>query len=55
MRLENGTLIPAGATVVVPLHLVQMDASIWGDDFLEFIPERFLSNGNNHDGTLLSI
>ncbi|KAJ4763054.1 Cytochrome P450 734A1 [Rhynchospora pubera] len=49
MRLENGIMIPAGATVVVPLHLVQMDASVCGGDFLEFIPNRFLSNENNHD------
>lgn len=55
MRLENGIIIPAGAIVVVPLHLVQMDASTWGEDFLEFIPNRFLSNGNNVDGTIISI
>ncbi|XP_078171007.1 uncharacterized protein LOC144565201 isoform X1 [Carex rostrata] len=49
MKLENGIVIPAGAIIIVPLHLVQMNASIWGEDFLKFVPSRFLSNENNLD------
>jgi cytochrome P450 len=34
--------VPAGAILVVPLHLVHMDASVWGNDAGQFNPHRFL-------------
>ncbi|KAJ3683874.1 hypothetical protein LUZ60_014101 [Juncus effusus] len=44
IRLENGVIIPAGALVVVPLHLVHTDISIWGEDPLQFNPLHFVSS-----------
>ncbi|KAF9686335.1 hypothetical protein SADUNF_Sadunf03G0148000 [Salix dunnii] len=41
--LKNGMLIPAGALVVVPAQLLQMDGSSWGGDASKFNPYRFLS------------
>ncbi|KAL5567460.1 hypothetical protein UlMin_024035 [Ulmus minor] len=43
LNLENGVTIPAGAVLVVPVQLVQMDDSSWGSDAREFNPYRFLS------------
>lgn len=42
MTLESGITVPAGAVLVVPLHLVQMDNSRWGSDAGQFNPQRFL-------------
>ncbi|CAD6216893.1 unnamed protein product [Miscanthus lutarioriparius] len=42
LRLGSGITVPARSTLVVPLHLVQMDASVWGDDADQFNPHRFL-------------
>ena len=36
-------LIPAGALLVVPAQLLQMDGSSWGSDASKFNPHRFLS------------
>ncbi|KAJ6702976.1 CYTOCHROME P450 28A5-RELATED [Salix viminalis] len=41
--LKNGMLIPAGALLVVPAQLLQMDGSSWGSDASKFNPYRFLS------------
>ncbi|KAL6009868.1 hypothetical protein ACLOJK_000299 [Asimina triloba] len=43
LNLENGIAIPAGAILVVPIQLVQLDGSSWGSDASEFNPYRFLS------------
>ncbi|XP_010557898.1 PREDICTED: cytochrome P450 4A25-like [Tarenaya hassleriana] len=52
--LKNGTTIPAGAIVVVPVQLVQTDPSIWGCDATKFNPYRFLSQASDtvHDSSL---
>ncbi|KAE8817442.1 hypothetical protein D1007_04865 [Hordeum vulgare] len=42
LTLKSSITIPAGAILVVPLHLVQMDASIWGNDACQFNPNRLL-------------
>ncbi|CAL5061334.1 unnamed protein product [Urochloa decumbens] len=62
LTIGSGITVPAGAILVVPLHLVHMDTSVWGNDAGQFNPERFLkkevdlgdilaapsgSNGNN--------
>ncbi|KAL8555231.1 hypothetical protein ACS0TY_003149 [Phlomoides rotata] len=47
LNLKNGTVIPAGAMIVVPIQLVQMDISNWGNDALKFNPQRFLSGTDN--------
>ncbi|GMP41053.1 hypothetical protein CsSME_00011278 [Camellia sinensis var. sinensis] len=41
--LKHGVMIPAGAILVVPVQLVQMDDSSWGSDANQFNPYRFLS------------
>ncbi|KAM3685753.1 hypothetical protein ACB098_11G144400 [Castanea mollissima] len=49
-NLKTGVTIPAGAVLVVPVQLVQMDDSSWGKDASEFNPYRFLSpSGNGSD------
>uniref|UniRef100_A0ACD5UJ16 Uncharacterized protein n=2 Tax=Avena sativa TaxID=4498 RepID=A0ACD5UJ16_AVESA len=45
LTLKSSIIIPAGAALVVPLHLVQMDVSIWGHDACEFNPNRLLEKG----------
>ncbi|WVZ66876.1 hypothetical protein U9M48_016039 [Paspalum notatum var. saurae] len=42
LTLGSGITVPAGAILVVPLPLVQMDASVWGNDANQFNPHRFL-------------
>ncbi|XP_034582396.1 uncharacterized protein [Setaria viridis] len=42
LTLGLGITVPAGAILVVPLHLVHMDASVWGNDAGQFNPHRFL-------------
>ncbi|XP_072975398.1 cytochrome P450 71A16-like [Typha angustifolia] len=44
LSLKSSVTIPSGAVIVVPLQLVQLDNSIWGEDACEFNPHRFLSN-----------
>ncbi|XP_062189231.1 uncharacterized protein LOC133892457 [Phragmites australis] len=45
LTLEASITVPAGAILVVPLHLVQMDVSMWGNDAYQFNPRRFLKKG----------
>lgn len=42
LNLGSGITVPAGAILVVPLDLVHMDASVWGNDAGQFNPHRFL-------------
>jgi cytochrome P450 len=42
LTLGSGITVPAGAILVVPLNLVHMDASVWGNDAGQFNPHRFL-------------
>ncbi|THU47479.1 hypothetical protein C4D60_Mb09t15960 [Musa balbisiana] len=49
--LCSGVNVPAGAIMVVPLQLVQMDSYIWGKDAGRFNPLRFLSEATDHIGT----
>ncbi|CAI5530161.1 unnamed protein product [Closterium sp. Naga37s-1] len=34
--------VPSGTVLALPMHLLQTDPSFWGDDALEFRPERFI-------------
>ncbi|KMT17030.1 hypothetical protein BVRB_2g042310 [Beta vulgaris subsp. vulgaris] len=43
LDLKNGLHIPAGALLVAPIQLVQMDEFNWGSDAAQFNPYRFLS------------
>eukprot|EP00262_Sarcandra_glabra_P020839 TRINITY_DN8471_c0_g1_i1.p1 TRINITY_DN8471_c0_g1~~TRINITY_DN8471_c0_g1_i1.p1 ORF type:complete len:589 (-),score=83.32 TRINITY_DN8471_c0_g1_i1:532-2298(-) len=45
LNLKSSITVPAGAILVVPIQLVQMDVSSWGDDAGQFNPYRFLSKG----------
>ncbi|CAM0907046.1 unnamed protein product [Alopecurus aequalis] len=45
LTLKSSIIIPAGATLAVPLHLVQMNVSIWGPDACQFNPSRLLQKG----------
>ncbi|XP_008810178.2 probable cytochrome P450 313a2 [Phoenix dactylifera] len=49
--LNSSITLPAGAMLVVPLQLLQMDDSIWGKDASHFNPHRFLSKAIDHGGT----
>ncbi|PNT74652.1 hypothetical protein BRADI_1g19670v3 [Brachypodium distachyon] len=53
LTLKSSMTIPAGALLVVPLHLVQMDVSIWGNDACQFNPSRFLQK-DIHLGEILA-
>lgn len=44
----SGVIIPAGTVLVVPIQLVQMDDSSWGNDAGEFNPYRFLSKAGKN-------
>lgn len=52
--LETGLIIPAGAVVVVPVQLVQMEDASWGQDAAEFNPYRFLSKTGNGSNSVLN-
>ncbi|XP_017984986.1 PREDICTED: 11-oxo-beta-amyrin 30-oxidase [Theobroma cacao] len=52
LRLKSGVIIPAGAILVVPVQLVQMDDSSWGNDAAKFNPYRFLSTTEKTSGSL---
>ncbi|KAF7824777.1 cytochrome P450 78A5-like [Senna tora] len=54
LSFSNGVNIPAGAILVVPVQLVQMDDSNWGSDARNFNPYRFLSNGGMGSDVLLN-
>ncbi|KAF8009975.1 hypothetical protein BT93_J0834 [Corymbia citriodora subsp. variegata] len=43
LHLKSGTTIPAGAVLVVPVQLVEMEGLSWKNDSSEFNPYRFLS------------
>ncbi|OAY53340.1 cytochrome P450 734A1 [Manihot esculenta] len=49
VRLKNGVIIPAGAVLVVPVHLLQTDDASWGSDASKFNPYRFLLKVGNSD------
>ncbi|KAJ7949409.1 putative Cytochrome P450 [Quillaja saponaria] len=53
LSLHTGVTIPAGAVLVVPVHLVQMDDSSWGPDASKFNPYRFLSNARKGSDVVL--
>lgn len=54
LKLESGLTIPAGAVVVVPVQLVQMDDSSWGSDASEFNPYRFLTKAGKKSHMVLN-
>ncbi|KAL0282704.1 UNVERIFIED_CONTAM: cytochrome [Sesamum angustifolium] len=45
--LPDGTVLPAGSTVTYSIYSVGRMKSIWGEDCLEFKPERWLSPGGD--------
>ncbi|KAG6554855.1 hypothetical protein Mapa_003438 [Marchantia paleacea] len=42
VKLGQGMVLPAGAILVVPVQLLQMDSNSWGQDVDTFNPNRFL-------------
>ncbi|MCH1922870.1 cytochrome P450, partial [Shewanella sp. A3A] len=52
VNLNSSITIPAGAILVIPLHLVQMEASTWGNDACQFNPNRFLKKDINFEEIL---
>lgn len=45
--LPDGTYVPAGTTVTYSIYSVGRMKTIWGEDCLEFKPERWLSTGGD--------
>ncbi|KAL3519813.1 hypothetical protein ACH5RR_017962 [Cinchona calisaya] len=45
--LPDGTLVPAGSTVTYSIYSMGRMKSIWGEDCMEFKPERWLSTGGD--------
>ncbi|XP_020224547.1 cytochrome P450 86A1 [Cajanus cajan] len=45
--LPDGTAVPAGSTVTYSIYAVARMKSVWGEDCMEFKPERFLSVQGN--------
>ncbi|CAK9164230.1 unnamed protein product [Ilex paraguariensis] len=45
--LPDGTHVPAGSTVTYSIYSVGRMKTIWGEDCLEFKPERWLSTGGD--------
>ncbi|KAL7152236.1 hypothetical protein ABFS83_04G083700 [Erythranthe nasuta] len=43
--LPDGTFLPAGSTVTYSIYSVGRMRSVWGEDCMEFKPERWLSGG----------
>ncbi|KAL2317509.1 hypothetical protein Fmac_031385 [Flemingia macrophylla] len=43
--LPDGTVVPAGSTVTYSIYSAGRVETVWGDDCLEFKPERWLSAG----------
>ncbi|KAH0749138.1 hypothetical protein KY290_028370 [Solanum tuberosum] len=41
--LSDGTYVPAGSDIILSLYSVGRTTSVWGEDCLEFKPERWLS------------
>ncbi|XP_008231615.1 PREDICTED: alpha-humulene 10-hydroxylase-like isoform X1 [Prunus mume] len=54
LNLKSGVTIPAGAGLVVPIQLVQMDDCSWGSDDNEFNPYRFLSKPGKGSDIMLN-
>lgn len=54
LNLKSGVTIPAGAGLVVPVQLVQMDDCSWGSDANEFNPYRFLSKPGKGSDIMLN-
>ncbi|KAM1607568.1 hypothetical protein ACFX1Z_028134 [Malus domestica] len=54
LNLKGGATIPAGAGVVVPVQLVQMDDYNWGSDAGDFNPYRFLVKSREGSDILLN-
>ncbi|ONK67480.1 uncharacterized protein A4U43_C05F490 [Asparagus officinalis] len=50
LHLKWNITVPAGAILVVPLELVQMDSSIWGEDAGHFNPHRFVVDSIDQEG-----
>lgn len=50
LTLGSGITVPAGSILVVPLPLMQMDASVWGNDATQFNPHRFLEKDSDLGG-----
>ncbi|XP_054815984.1 3,9-dihydroxypterocarpan 6A-monooxygenase-like [Prosopis cineraria] len=53
LSFATGVTIPAGAVLVVPIQLVQMDDSNWGSNASDFNPYRFLSNAGKGSKVVL--
>ncbi|XP_050234602.1 cytochrome P450 71A20-like isoform X2 [Mercurialis annua] len=53
--LKNGVTIPAGAVLVVPVHLLQMDDASWGSDAGKFNPYRFLSKAGKDTDSMQDV
>jgi fatty acid omega-hydroxylase len=45
--LPDGTVVPAGSTVTYSIYSVGRMKSVWGEDCMEFKPERWLSVQGN--------
>ncbi|KAM1157729.1 hypothetical protein ACFX1X_028613 [Malus domestica] len=54
LNLKGGATIPAGAGVVIPVQLVQMDDYNWGSDAGDFNPYRFLAKSREGSDILLN-
>ncbi|XP_073271252.1 cytochrome P450 86A1-like [Primulina huaijiensis] len=46
--LPDGTELPAGSTVTYSIYSMGRMKNIWGDDCMEFKPERWLSENGDH-------
>jgi cytochrome P450 len=53
LTIGTGITVPAGAVLVVPLHLVQMHNTLWGNDAGQFNPWRFLKKDIDISGLSL--
>ncbi|KAH8974067.1 hypothetical protein BDL97_01G082400 [Sphagnum fallax] len=42
LKLGPGLIVPAGAILAAPVHLIQLDPVYWGNDSTNFNPDRFL-------------
>lgn len=41
VKSSEGYIIPAGAYLIIPIFKIHRNATFWGEDVLEFKPERF--------------
>lgn len=48
----EGYYIPAGSLIIANVWLLNQDINTWGEDALEFRPERYLRNGAKTDKSL---